>query len=500
MRDDFFYRLPPPTALLLLTTIFELTAAHVLQPLPRGTPPPTSTVPHQDLHVLSWPLLPTAAPLDPFDLQRRQSFNTICGYINGLSALPATCSAGSHCVLDSSHGVVGCCPDGQDTCTSGVFTSCVDANSGPQTVVNPYVFTCTGSSVCYKNLFDGGFSQYGCGTASDVAATVLASASGVTTTLDHPSTKISFTDKPSTLSEPTTLGTVVNTKPTSAGSSPSSIASSAEPNSEASSSTPPSPSPTIITLTPPPDSTSETSTSNSPSNSSDSVAPVVSTHPAARVGAIVGGTISGVAAIVAIVALALFFLRRRRGNTRSGPGPANITNGKYISAPKPGPGTGFTAVNQDSDAFETTMLPPVVPASPFSADLSAGGPSPFAYMGAAGAHNSYPPSEGYHYPGQYVAAYAGATHGGHSRLEQDQIPLTREIDDFSHGFHQALGRIGEEYEENARSGRGNGGDLSVNEGNGVHGAGGPGPEGGYPGSVRPLWQQNRRQSRNLMWM
>jgi len=193
------------------------------------------------------------------------------------------------------------------------------------------------------------------------------------------------------------------------------------------------------------------------------------------------------------------------------------------------PSSGFSPVDQDSsDAFETAALPPVAGASsPFSSDLSAGGPSPFAYMGAAGVHTSYPPQEGYHYParapssqytasalytGTAAAAGGGGPNGTNGResssttgvsrgMESDQVPLTREIDDFSHGFQAALGRIGEEDEggTNHNPHRNGHGDLAVNDGNGIHaGAGISGYRG--PSNMRPLWQQNRRQSRNLMWM
>lgn len=75
---------------------------------------------------------------------------TVCGYIGGDAALPATCAAGSHCAVNVAARVVGCCPDGRP-CDRGFFTACVDRNSRPQTVRDPYVFTCDAGRVCYRN-------------------------------------------------------------------------------------------------------------------------------------------------------------------------------------------------------------------------------------------------------------------------------------------------------------------------------------------------------------
>jgi hypothetical protein len=158
-------RLPP---LFVLSGFLNFATGHVL-------PQPTKTVDFHEINALSYPFAATAAPDDSF-LQRRQ-FNTVCGYIGGDPGLPATCSAGSHCVVDADHGAVGCCPNA-GSCTQGVFTNCVDADSGPQTEVNPYVFTCKGSNSCYKNSFDGGFFQYGCGSTSGLATKVVPTASG----------------------------------------------------------------------------------------------------------------------------------------------------------------------------------------------------------------------------------------------------------------------------------------------------------------------------------
>ncbi|RYO74338.1 hypothetical protein DL764_010863 [Monosporascus ibericus] len=138
---NVFHRLPPSAAFLFLAWILRTAEGHAL-------PRQTKTVEPHELNVVAWPPLPTDAPISPFELRRRQE-NTICGYIGGNSALPATCAPGSHCVLDTANGIVGCCPNG-GVCTTGIFTGCVDGNSGPQTEINPYVYTCGGSDL-YQN-------------------------------------------------------------------------------------------------------------------------------------------------------------------------------------------------------------------------------------------------------------------------------------------------------------------------------------------------------------
>ena len=161
--------------------------------------------------------------------------------------------------------------------------------------------------------------------------------------------------------------------------------------------------------------------------------------------------------MIALLALLIFFIRRRRGNVRKGPGA--LGSETYISLPKPGPDSGFALLPQSQEAFETSIAPgepgPGEPPRPpmavmpvwAAANLNPKGPSPFEYQGAAGAHTSYPPAEGYHYPGQFPAAYAGAgmpviitgapagaayaqaysDRKGKGPLESDQVPLTREI-------------------------------------------------------------------------
>uniref|UniRef100_A0A8H7TTX6 Hydrophobin n=1 Tax=Bionectria ochroleuca TaxID=29856 RepID=A0A8H7TTX6_BIOOC len=188
------------SSLALLWSIIPAASSHAI-------PLKTHTVELRELNVLLWPL-PTVMP-EANHLLGRQ-LNTVCGYVGGNPDLPATCSAGSHCAIDVEHGVVGCCPDG-GPCTQGVYTGCVDGNSDPQTEINPYVYTCGGGNVCYQNQFDGGYHQYGCGSASDLATTVAMSASGKQT-LDLTSISLEFTATATSLSEPTTLGTKSSSK------------------------------------------------------------------------------------------------------------------------------------------------------------------------------------------------------------------------------------------------------------------------------------------------
>jgi hypothetical protein len=291
---NIFVRLPPATAVLLLTAVFSLTDSHAL-------PRQTKIVAYRELEVIPFPPAPTNPPLSPFDLQRRQE-NTICGFIGGNSDLPATCSLGSHCVLDPANSVVGCCPNG-GTCTTGVYTGCVDRNSNPQTEINPYVFTCQGADVCFKNNFDGGYFQFGCGTASELGTTVQTSADGASTALSIGTVDMSLTSSPVSLTTPTTIGSFASSSTTSPSQTSSrSTASSTRTSSHATSSTDP---PSSMTASPTP----------SPTEGSGSV-------KQSQTGTIVGGVVGGAAALIALMALVFFCLRRRNRNSRIGPGPA----------------------------------------------------------------------------------------------------------------------------------------------------------------------------------
>lgn len=150
--------------------LFDATA-HASALMPRQT----NTAGSPTLVVVDFPFAATPAPVLPEELRRRQ-LNTICGYIGGNADLPATCSAGSHCVAEMNKGVIGCCPDA-GPCTTGIFTACADTNNPPKGG-DPFVFTCGAGQVCYKNSYDGGFSQFGCGSASDLATSVATKVAG----------------------------------------------------------------------------------------------------------------------------------------------------------------------------------------------------------------------------------------------------------------------------------------------------------------------------------
>ncbi|KAI1131352.1 hypothetical protein F5Y10DRAFT_74275 [Nemania abortiva] len=348
--QNIFFRLPPAAAALLLSVVFDRTDGHAL-------PRQTKVVQYRELDVVPFPPLPTGEPLSPFDLQLRQE-NTVCGYLGGNPGIPATCSPGSHCVLDAANSVVGCCPNGV-ACTTGVFTGCVDRNSDPQTEINPYVFTCQGTDVCFMNNFAGGYYQYGCGTASELGTTVQTSADGATTALSIATVDVSLTESPSSLATPTTIGSSVSTE-TASLSQTSFVSTSATPPStktsssfSSASSPTSSPSTSIVSTssatsitssrtsshstsskTRSSSSTSSTSsssssssTSSSSTSSSTSVLPTptqtegTGSAKQSQTGAIIGGVVGGAAAAISLVALVFFCLRRRGRNHRTGPGP-----------------------------------------------------------------------------------------------------------------------------------------------------------------------------------
>ncbi|KAI8962335.1 hypothetical protein F5Y11DRAFT_195980 [Daldinia sp. FL1419] len=563
-----FLNLLPATAILLLAAVFELANGHVL-------PRQTKTVELHELNVVPFPR-PTEAPVLLSDLLRRQGQNTVCGFIGGHPNLPATCQIGSHCVLEQDHGVVGCCPDG-GTCSTGIFTGCVDRNSDLQTEINPYVYTCQGSDVCYRNEFAGGYFQFGCGTASSLGTTVETSVDGMTS-LVFEETAVLLTASPAALSEPTSIGSQpssatddpnpdpplsgtetaspasqappATTDPSSASESehtspPSYITTSSQVSSRASSS-PTSPlssssssSSTSSTLTSSSSATtspsSTTSTTTWPSiTSSFGTDPTDSTSPIPEPGAshtnrgaIIGGSISGAAILIGIiVAVVLFFLRKRRGNNRQGPGPLPT------EAP---PRTGYTSpmshgaafaplpswqdeeedrkplTQYNSQPYRSVPEPPPPPPP-----RTAGSGMAMAAARTAPLTRGFPQPLRYHPPTIRLVPPMGVGTGLSPVAEEDNPqdqdsscgsdrefdnisinrgPTPSEIDDFSRAYMSA-GIGTRELEEDRQP---------LTDGSAFRsGAESPGgsqspPRGNGTGN-RPLWQQNRQQGRNLMWL
>ncbi|TQW00797.1 hypothetical protein V2A60_001838 [Cordyceps javanica] len=278
-----------------------LTSSAMIAPVsghafPRQTVRPTASV-----NMLSWPIKPTTAPTIPSQLAGRD-LNTVCGYIGGNPDLPATCMAGSHCVVDTEHRAIGCCPDEGD-CTVGIFTGCVDQNSPGQNVVDPHIYTCGNGDACYKNTFEGGFFQYGCGSASDMATTVALSAPG------QPS--IAYTTVSVSLRPTTTLNSVTS----SDGRGPSS-----------------------------------TSGRDSNPTATDSAKPDQGVD---HTGAIVGGVVGGAVALILLLALAIFLWRRNK----SPKAPEVEEEPKFISRPLASPDNDL----EDADDMTDTRPAPKPP-------------------------------------------------------------------------------------------------------------------------------------------
>ncbi|OTB06288.1 hypothetical protein M426DRAFT_114981 [Hypoxylon sp. CI-4A] len=564
-----FLRLPPAAAALLLSAVFGMTNGHAL-------PKQTKTVELHELNVVPFPQ-PTEGPILLSDLLRRQDQNTVCGFIGGDPNLPATCSAGSHCVLEQGHGVVGCCPDG-GTCSTGIFTGCVDRNSAAQTEINPYIYTCQGSDVCYRNAFAGGYYQFGCGTASSLATTVETSVDGMTS-LVFEETSVPLTALPVPLPEPTSIGSqppssatddpngdpssvpdtesstsAVETSPSSATeSSPSDSTPSSSPSSpsasppsdtplsssalssetsasaslsldSSASSSSSSSSPTSSTLSTtaiiPPSSTSGfLGHTGSPSGDDGSAAsPTDTSAPAtggatskSNTGAIIGGSISGAAVLIAVlIAVVLFYLRKRRGNNREGPGPLPTTappRTDYVS-PMRSHGAAFAPLPSWQDDDDTrpltqyTQQPYYAPQEPWRS-----APPPAASAMTASTSRSfsqplrYPPPAVQAVPlgvgtGLAPVAEEEQSHDQDSDQDQDRGMSSSEIEDFSRAYSRA-GIGTQDMEEDRRP-------LTVDDSPPRSETTSPGgsrspSRGPWPGN-RPLWQQNRQQGRNMMWL
>ncbi|KJZ79179.1 hypothetical protein HIM_01330 [Hirsutella minnesotensis 3608] len=409
--------MPWAAALLALAALMPLTSSQMLSRERRSMPARTLT---DRQFLAAFP-----APTLPVELRVRDSPNTVCGYIGGDPALPATCMKGSHCAADAEHGIMGCCPDGHP-CTRGIFTGCVDKNSGPQTLRDPYVFTCGGGDVCYRNTYDGGLYQFGCGARSRLATSVATTAPG-RDPLDIRRITFDLTATPTPLSSPVLVGSITpatsdeNQNRAQATASSSSGATDAPPNGGRSPNT----------------------------------------------GAIVGGIIGGVAGVVLLIALVVLLCRRRRRH-RARNVPGSSQDMRFIS-PMADPRHNF-------EPLPSSQGPPAAEAAPQHG---------FQQPGQADARDSLqalaPPQGGHAARASTVGGAAGLR--DHRRdMDHDRVPLTREVDGMSSGINS---------QDTSR------GDESAADPATYSTSSYPGPRRAGGGA---LWQQNRRERRNLVWI
>jgi hypothetical protein len=114
--------MPSATRLVFFSTLFALTNA-----LPWSGAQPTAAY-----KPAAYVPRPTSTPeLLPELLKRELLSPSTCGWIGGDVYSPVICAEGSKCVWDTANAIVDCCPN--DGPCPGVITSCVDANSPPQT-------------------------------------------------------------------------------------------------------------------------------------------------------------------------------------------------------------------------------------------------------------------------------------------------------------------------------------------------------------------------------
>lgn len=119
MGKETLFAMPSSSILLLFSIALGLTDA-----FPWAEAEPTATyVQHE------WSPRTTLIPEDPAKLFKRDSVGVeTCGWVGGDESKPVTCGAGSSCIHDTAHALVGCCTtDGP--CTNGVYSSCQDLNS-----------------------------------------------------------------------------------------------------------------------------------------------------------------------------------------------------------------------------------------------------------------------------------------------------------------------------------------------------------------------------------
>lgn len=282
---------------------------------------------------LPWPASnPASNPASSYDQTKRDSLDTsTCGWVGGDFSRPVTCSSGSQCVYDSLHQVVGCCPT-SGACTTGVYTSCTDANNPKQNAADSGVLTCSSGSACYQDTYPGGYRRYGCGAYSDaksvatayigqdptVTLPVVFTALAFTATgAGQPISSSSMSSSPSYASSSTTSSSTSFASSSSTGASPSHMPSSSSSSTRLASSTSLVPTltsslRTTFAVAEPTLSSAIGGTVSSAASTSSPSAAATAQGIQGQIGIIAGSVIGGLAAVLALVALACFFVRKRQ--------------------------------------------------------------------------------------------------------------------------------------------------------------------------------------------
>ncbi|ROW02850.1 hypothetical protein VSDG_01673 [Cytospora chrysosperma] len=276
------------------------------------------------------PLLGSSpAPTSPPNLAearqyKRATTDNTCAYISGDPEQPLYCNPDSACVYNSIYSNIGCCPDTSSSCP--IWTTCLDSTDASlYTTDNGYTLWCgeTQYPNCITHLYQDavftGFTLYGCAVAAGTdevvySATLSASsssgessssASSLQTSLDAASTTTTSTRTSSSISD-------------SFASSPTSSASTPATKSQGSS-------------TP--------------------------------IGAIVGGVVGGVA-VIALFALGLVFLLRKKRRAAGGRPNAEQPPMDQPGGYPPQPPQGQPPMQQYQ---QSSFQPPVDPATGYAA-------------------------------------------------------------------------------------------------------------------------------------
>lgn len=170
-----------------------------------------------------------------------------------------------------------------------------------------------------------------------------------------------------------------------------------------------------------------------------------------------------------------------------------------------GGGRGFTPIASDIDSYERAYHPAHGNTTTILGGKSLAEPGRHPAVSATEVGQPYAYAYG---PGGEVIPMREPANSRSDPADtsDDRIPLNHEYGDFSRGFSDALSRIEEEdsrptsavVNNSGMGAYGNGYGYGANEPASPTAAGSYSPRGGGQGG--PLWQQNRRQSRNMMWM